>query len=351
MQLFHDVRQAHLAGPTFLTIGNFDGIHLGHRALFRTLQQLAAATQVERASNTSGTEASAEPNVGILTFDPHPLAVLRPELAPPILTTPQERIELVVQMGLNLGVVQPFTHEIAALRAVEFMTLLKRHLGLHTLVVGPDFALGRDRSGDIERLRELGDELDYRLVVVELVERQNASVRSSRIRELLAAGDVAAAAELLGRWYRISGTVMQGDRRGRLLGTPTANLAIPANRFLPADGVYATRTTIRNRVERAGDAAVFYSVTNLGVRPTVDGQQHRVETHLLDFPPTGVSGDLYGETLDVEFVARLRGERRFDGVDALKTQIQTDIAQARQLFAENQTHMAAESQPHVDASQ
>jgi riboflavin kinase/FMN adenylyltransferase len=321
LQLFGDVREAQLDGPTFLTIGNFDGVHLGHQALFRTMQELAAV------------HTAAAAHVGVLTFEPHPLAVLRPEKAPTLLTSPGERMELIAAMGLNLGIIQPFTQEIANLRAVEFMTLLKTHLGLNTLVVGPDFALGRGRSGDIARLRELGRELDYQLVVIDPVHWQEHSVRSSSIRALLREGEVAQAANLLGRFYSVPGQVCDGDRRGRLLGTPTANLQIPAERLLPLDGVYATRTHIRGRDGNGAEIRVFDSVTNLGVRPTVDGQQHRFETHLLDFPPPGESGDLYGQHLVVEFVARLRGERRFQGLDELKAQIQTDIQRAREALA------------------
>lgn len=325
MQLFGDVRQANLAGPTVLTIGNFDGVHLGHQALFRTMLELASS------------QSAAAPHIGILTFDPHPLAVLRPELAPTLLTSPQERIELMANLGLNLGIIQPFTQEIANLRAVEFMTLLKQHVGLTTLVVGPDFALGRGRSGDIPRLREIGSELGYQVVVIEPVHWGEHSVRSSNIRKLLLDGHVAQAAELLGRFYAVSGEVVDGDRRGRLIGTPTANLLVPSNRLLPLDGVYATRTHIRQSDQDAASSAVYESVTNLGVRPTVDGHQHRFETHLLDFPPAGGSGDLYGQTLRVEFVARLRGEQRFPDLDALKNQIAADIEQARQIFSSMQT--------------
>lgn len=170
VQLFTDVRQAELPGPTYLTIGNFDGLHRGHQTLFRTMQQLAAE---------NGTP---DANIGMLTFDPHPLAVLRPELAPPLLTTPQERLQLIAGMGLNLGILQPFTADIANFRAVEFMTLLKEHLGLRMLVVGPDFALGRDRSGNIPRLREIGRELDYQVVSIDPVDWNDHAVRSSHIR-------------------------------------------------------------------------------------------------------------------------------------------------------------------------
>lgn len=344
VQLFTDVRQAQLPGPTFLTIGNFDGVHLGHQTLFRTMQDLAAKRSEEH------------PYIGMLTFDPHPLSVLRPELAPPLLTTPQERIKLIEEMGLNLGILQPFTPEIANLRAVEFMTLLKEHLGLSVLVVGPDFALGRGRSGDIPRLREIGRELGYEVVSIAPVDWGEHSVRSSHIRQLLREGDVAGTAQMLGRRYSVSGTVVTGDQRGRLLGTPTANLSVAAERLLPLDGVYVTLTHVPSApasptpvspTDATGaDGATFASVTNLGVRPTVDGHQHRFETHLLDFPPPGASGDLYGKTLTVEFVERLRGEQRFNGLDELQAQIQRDIDGARKHLAN-----LGLMRPEVDSTQ
>jgi len=323
MQIFNDIRTAHFSRPTVLTIGNFDGVHRGHQTLLARL--LGVAAELDAVG-------------GLITFDPHPLAVLRPEHAPLLLTTPHERLQVAAQLGLGVGVIQPFTPELAAVGPDTFVGWLKQHLNLAALVAGPDFALGRNRSGNLEVLAALGEEMGYRLVVIDPVEWGEHSVRSNAIRALLTQGKVDEAATMLGRPYHATGIVIPGDRRGRTIGTPTANMQLPPNKLWPADGVYATRTYVHQVNKSDGSGPVVYSsVTNLGVRPTVDGTQHRFETHLLDFPdPDGpaelADGDLYGRTLTVEFIARLRGEVRFDGLPALIAQIQRDIEAARQLL-------------------
>jgi riboflavin kinase/FMN adenylyltransferase len=248
------------------------------------------------------------------------------------LTTPQERLALAADLGIDLGVIQPFTAQFAKLGPADFLALLKRHLNMSALVVGPDFALGRNRSGDTTTLRHLGAEFDYALHVVEVVSRQGeAQIRSSAIRAALLHGDVRSAAEMLGRYYAVTGEVVRGDGRGRQLGIPTANLLTPPEKLLPANGVYATLT----HVHRGDGVYTYPSVTNLGIRPTVDGQRRQLESHLLDFPRAGQSDDLYGRTLDLLFVAHLRGEQRFPSLDALVAQIQADIADARRLLPPN----------------
>jgi riboflavin kinase/FMN adenylyltransferase len=324
MQILIDIDQAQLPGPTFLTIGNFDGLHRGHQALLRHLQTLAEDAYRQQ-------RFSARPQTGLVTFEPHPLAVLRPDLPNLLLTTPQERLALAASLGIDLGVIQRFTPALAQLEAHEFMGLLKRHLGLAALVVGPDFALGRNRSGDLDTLRRLGPQLGYELHVVEPVHWHGKPVRSSLIRRALQAGEVAEAADLLGRFYTVTGEVVEGDRRGQQIGIPTANVQPPPEKLLPANGVYATRTY----VQVGAAAQTFASATNLGVRPTVDGLHHRIETHLLNFPPPGHDGNLYGQIVQVEFIEHLRGEQRFSGLDALVAQIHADIAQARQILGQN----------------
>jgi riboflavin kinase/FMN adenylyltransferase len=311
MLTFREIRSAHLERPTVLTVGNFDGVHRGHRALLERVRDLAQEMDAES---------------GLITFDPHPLTVVRPGHVQSLLTTPAERLRLAAQVGLTLGVIQPFTPEIAALGPAVFMGLLKTHFNLAALVVGPDFALGRNRAGDVHLLAALGEEIGYRLVILEPLDWQGKVVRSSAIRVLLDAGQVAEAADLLGRPYHVTGVVVHGDHRGRTIGVPTANLEIAADKHWPANGVYATRTTIHGR------PGSLPGVTNLGVRPTVDGSVRRCETHLLDFPPPDEDGDLYGKTLTVEFLARLRGEQRFSGLPELVAQIQRDMAQARELL-------------------
>ncbi len=321
MLIFTGIKDAHLPGPTYVTIGNFDGLHRGHQAL---LQRLQALTQPPATAGKNPQIPLAQ--TALVTFDPHPLQVLRPQEPHYLLTTPRERLTLAAALGIDVGVLQPFTRAVANLEARQFMQLLKNHLGMVALLVGPDFALGRNRSGDLPALRALGGELGYDLHVLETIHEQGKAVRSTLIRQAVQEGDVPAAAQMLGRNYHLTGIVIPGDQRGRQIGVPTANLQIAPEKLLPANGVYATF------IQAAGATQRWLSVTNLGVRPTVDGLHHRVETHLLDFPPTGTSGDLYGQTLTVEFVARLRGEIRFPNLAALVTQIRADIAQAREIL-------------------
>lgn len=324
MQVLRDVRQIRLAGPTVLTIGNFDGVHLGHQALLdRVLAEAAAYADAHPDAHPQ----AGPVNTALLTFDPHPLAILRPDVPLQLLTTPQERLDLAARQGISVGVLHPFDRETASLPPALFMRLLVDNLGLVCLVTGPDFALGRDRTGDLAALTVLGAELGYTVATMSPFDWRGEAVRSRVIRELLSQGDVERAARRLGRPYTVSGPVVEGDGRGRQIGIPTANVAYAAHKLLPADGVYVTRTRLRE------DGPTFGSVTNVGVRPTVDGHHHKVETHLLNFPPaeTGASGDLYGQTVTVEFLQRLRGEHRFASLDDLISQIRADIEAARRI--------------------
>lgn len=321
MHQYNDIDSAKVVGPTVLTIGNFDGMHRGHQALLQRLRSVAATLDQRHGAPQHQT--------GLVTFDPHPLAVLRPERTQTLLTTPQERLALAADLGIDLGVIQTFTPELARLEPRDFLLLLKQHLGLAVLVVGPDFALGRNRAGDIDTLRQLGAELGYTLHVVEpLTWHGETQVRSSAIRQSLAQGDVQTAADMLGRLYTVAGVVVAGDGRGRQLGIPTANVQTAPEKLLPADGVYATLA----QVQSPGGVETYASVTNLGMRPTVGGHERRLETHLLDFPAPGRSNDLYGQTLTLVLIARLRGEQRFPNLDALVSQIHTDIAEARAIL-------------------
>lgn len=312
-------------GPTFLTIGNFDGVHLGHQALLRGLQTEAAAH-------------SPPAKTALLTFDPHPLAILRPHVPLQLLTTPEERLQLLAPFGLDLGIIQPFDQALARLKPEQFMRLLVERLGLVRLVVGPDFALGRARAGTVAVLHALGTQLGYGVSVtplVELVAGTSGEVRSHQIRQLLREGNVRAASQMLGRPYRVMGIVEEGERRGRTIGVPTANIRPLPQRLLPADGVYATWAYLQDEQddkqdENAGLARA--SVTNIGTRPTVDGRQHRVETHLLDFPGPGEPSQLYGQQVAVSFVSRLRAEQRFDSLADLLAQIRRDILATRSVL-------------------
>jgi len=313
MRIFRDLREATLPGPTFLTIGNFDGLHRGHQMLLARLRQNALARSASAA---------------ILTFQPHPLTVLRPNVPLELLTTPEERLGLAAPLGIDVGILQPFTSAFAQLEPGEFLQLLITHLGLAGLTVGPDFALGRNRSGNLDALGALGREMGFVLDVVQPVVLAGEEVRSFTIRQALGRGQVEQAAAMLGRNYTVSGVVVRGDQRGRTIGIPTANLRVAADRLLPADGVYATWAWI-------GDPATtprLAGVTNIGTRPTVGGTDRRVECHLFDFPSRDQSGDLYGQSVTLAFVQRLRPEERFANLDSLIAQIQRDIATAQAIL-------------------
>jgi riboflavin kinase/FMN adenylyltransferase len=292
---------------TVVTIGNFDGVHLGHRAILSRVVQRAGELEAQAVA---------------ITFEPHPLKVLRPEMALPLLTTPDQKLNLLSSCGLDAVVVLAFTHELAALPARDFVKeYFCQRLRVREVVVGHDYRFGRGREGDIDLLTEMGKHHGFTVQVVWAVEAEGAVVSSSLIRALLRLGKVLEADRLLGRPYGVAGQVVQGKGRGaKLLGVPTANLR-PANELLPASGIYAVRV-------RRG-AEILPGVANIGTCPTFDNQDLSLEVHLLEF-----NGDLYGENLEVQFVARLREEQRFSSIEALAAQIQADIAQARQALSE-----------------
>jgi riboflavin kinase/FMN adenylyltransferase len=291
--------------PTVLTIGVFDGIHRGHQQLIGSVVQRARALGCQSA---------------VLTFDPHPDVVVRPDQPRPLLTSLELRAEQIAALGVDLLIVMPFTPELMALSARDFMLHVWDALALRELWVGWDFALGRKREGDRRRLMEIGHELGYTVHPFERFSLGHEVISSSRIRALLVEGDVTKAAALLGRPFAIQGEVVSGDRRGRMIGFPTANIAVPDSQVTPGNGVYVCRAT---RAE-----ATYGAVTNVGVRPTFDGTRRTVEAYLLDF-----AEDIYGQTLRLEFLHRLRGERKFDGVAALVAQITQDVAEARAWLA------------------
>jgi riboflavin kinase/FMN adenylyltransferase len=255
-----------------------------------------------------------------VTFDPHPLKLLRPEMDLPLLTTPAQKLELLKGCGLDAVVVLPFTRELAALSARDFVSgYFCERLRVREVVIGHDYRFGRGREGNVDLLREMGQVCGFTVQVVWAVESDEAVVSSSLIRALLRLGKVVEARRLLGRPYGVVGQVVRGKGRGaKLLGVPTANIR-PLNELLPASGIYAVRV-------RRG-AEILPGVANIGTCPTFDGCEFSLEVHLLEF-----DGDLYGEDLGVDFVARLREERRFSSVEALAAQIHADIAAARQIL-------------------
>jgi len=293
--------------PYALTIGVFDGIHLGHQYLIQQTAQAARAV---------------DGKAGLVTFWPHPLEVLRPTLEVRYLTLLEEKLARLERLGtVDLVIVMPFTPALSLMPARDFLDLLRRHLNVRVVLEGADFKLGHNREGDMAYLSAYGQEHGVAVQTVELSQADHARISSTRIRLLLGEGSVVEAAALLGRPYSVSGVVVQGDQRGRLLGFPTANLEIDAKKTLPADGVYAVLARVGNEI--------FQGVANNGVRPTVDGTRHLTEVYLLD-----VARDLYGKVLEIDFIARLREERRFAGIEALKAQIAADVQQARLVLSQ-----------------
>lgn len=289
-----------------LTLGNFDGVHLGHQTII--------ARAVARARAIGGQAVA-------LTFEPHPLAVLAPERAPALLQTLHDRLVLVRALGIDVAVLQRFTMRFAAQEPDAFVTdFLLPHLDLRHVVVGYNVTFGRNRAGTDETLRALGARHGFGVDVVGPVDVGGDHVSSSKLRTLLQAGDVRAAGRLLGRPHALRGRVIVGDRRGRTLGFPTANLYVRDHLLLPPDGVYAVRV--------ATPAGEHDGVLNIGIRPTFGGRRRTIEAHLLDF-----AGDLYRQWLVVRLIERLRGETKFAGPEALRSAIAADVAAARHVLA------------------
>jgi riboflavin kinase/FMN adenylyltransferase len=304
MQIYWSLQDLHLQ-DVWLTIGSFDGVHRGHQAIVKRL--------------TAGARAAGAPAV-VLTFHPHPAVVLRARQGPYYLTSPQERADLLGELGVDVVVIHPFNHEVSNLTAREFVIRLHAHLDLKRLCVGHDFALGHNREGDLPTLEKLGGEFGYRLEVIGPISLSDQEISSSQIRSALLEGEVEKAAVLLGRAYEVQGLVVHGDGRGKQIGIPTANLDVWSERLLPKTGVYACLAQVGENQVKA--------VTNVGVRPTFTAAPlPLVETHLLDY-----EADLYQEEISLSFIARLRDEKRFSGVPALVAQIQKDIQCAREIL-------------------
>ncbi|QDT16008.1 bifunctional riboflavin kinase/FAD synthetase [Alienimonas californiensis] len=286
-----------------LSVGNFDGVHRGHAAILSELKRLATKRGV--------------PAVAV-TFDPHPVAVLRPEFAPALLTTHDRRAELLRAGGADAVVRLPVDRNLLAHSAGQFFErVLLGAFGAVGVVEGGDFRFGKDRVGDVSTLRRWGRPHGWTVETVDAVSIDDAPVSSSRIRALIAEGELTAANRLLGRPHRLAGTVVTGEGRGRTLGFPTANLS-ELDVLPPAPGVYAGRTTV--------DGVTYPVALHLGPRPTFDAGPPTAEAHLLDF-----QGDLYGRRLAVELLDRVRGVRAFADADELKRQVRADVAKTRQL--------------------
>lgn len=303
-------------GPSVVTIGNFDGVHRGHVAV---LTRLVADARREAAHAVA------------ITFDPHPLAVLYPERAPAQLTGLPDKLDLLAGTGLDAVLVMEFTRELASWEPERFVReALVEALGAATVVVGRDTRFGRRNSGDVDTLRKLGEELGFRTEVIDDLGGADEAHPSGRrwsstwARELITSGDVATAAEVLGRPHRVVGTVVHGDHRGRELGFPTANLSQDATGLVPADGVYAGRL-VRLGLAETDPEYRLPAAISIGTNPTFDGAFRRVEAYVLDRTDL----DLYGEPVAVEFVRLLRPTLKFDGIEALIAQMTADVDETR----------------------
>ena len=292
----------HLPNGSTVTVGSFDGVHLGHQAVLREIDRRARAA--DRASV-------------LVTFDPHPLEVVNPGAAPPLLTTGPERLEILVLSPLDYVLLVRFDRHLAGLTPEEFVReVLLERCALRELVIGHDHGFGRGRSGDVDTLRRLGTSHGFEVDVVPPVDFGGQHVSSSRIRRAVAGGDLTTAGAMLGRRYGVVGRVGEGERRGRLLGVPTINLSeLSPRKLLPPDGVYAVR------VEWRGGSAG--GMMNQGPRPTFQDGRRILEAHIFDF-----EGDLYGEWVRIEWIERLRDIQRFGSVDQLTRQLEQDRARA-----------------------
>jgi len=305
MKIFHGTENAKILRPTVLTLGVFDGLHLGHQRIMQTV--------VERARETKSVPTA-------ITFDPHPRAVLFPENTPPLLQTLDQRLAAFEVLGIEQAIVIAFNEGFANQNAENFLSeVIHDRLQSKEVYLGKGFAFGKNRGGNIELLRKMSQELGFFADEVGEVSLRGRRISSSKIRELLADGRVNRARAMLGRPYGIEGQIIRGDRRGRTIGFPTANLK-PKNRVIPKYGVYATANLIENKWRR--------SITNVGVRPTFDGDKEpSIESYIFDF-----DGDLYGDVLRVRFLHRIRDERKFDGIEELKAQIKKDSNRALDYF-------------------
>ncbi len=292
--------------PCALTVGVFDGVHLGHRHLIDALKARAAQRGLASA---------------VVTLHPDPVQVLRPDLRVAYVTSLEERIELLRATGVDAVAPLTFTSEVAELSAHDFVRLLHETLDMRFLLMGPDHAFGRGREGTPQRVAEIGAELGFDLdTLPQPLEGTSGAVSSTSIRRALADGDMELAARLLGRPFAVRGPVVRGNERGRTIGFPTANIAVTPDRALPAYGVYVTRAHVGGRT--------YPSATNIGVNPTFDDARPSIETYIHDF-----EGDQYGRELRVEVLHRLRGETKFESIEALVASIAADAQAARDYFA------------------
>jgi riboflavin kinase/FMN adenylyltransferase len=304
MQVEEELARFSSKQDMLLTIGVFDGVHLGHRYLISQLKELARKQGLAS---------------GVVTFRQHPQEVLSPQTKLPFLTEIAQRTKLLKDEGVEVIIPLSFTHELAQLSPRQFLGLLEKHLRMRGLVIGPDFALGQNREGNTTALRQLGQEMGFSVTVVPPLIRNGEVVSSTAIRKALAEGDMKRVQNLVGRPFRLHGRVTTGARRGTELGFPTANLDTSPQQALPAEGVYVSQAHI--------DGQAYPAMTNIGQRPTFGGGERLVEVYLLDY-----HGDLYGQELAVDIIERLRDEKKFDTPEELKKQIAEDVKQGKAIL-------------------
>ncbi len=306
------IRDLNIIDPPFrsavVTIGNFDGVHIGHQALLHEV--------VETADRLNGKAVA-------ITFEPHPMRVLNPDGHPALITLFEQKSELIRAAGIDVLLAIPFTRQFAGIPARDFVAdVLVKRIGMTAIVIGKDYAFGKNREGNIDRLKEWGAELGYCVHVVDWIQGpQNGGLRisSTKIRELIVDGDMDRANKLLGRHYQVRGEVAHGrNRGGRLLGFPTANITLQ-DELCPKTGVYAVTVEV--------DRALHQGVANIGYSPTFDDHVFTIEVHLLDF-----DRNIYGKKIRVNFIERLRDEIRFSGLDQLSEQIKLDVLKAREIL-------------------
>ena len=306
MKIIYDLKELKkpLNHPV-LTIGNFDGVHRGHLALFDKVKKIAKAINGQSA---------------VMTFEPHPIKVMKPGNGPPLITPINQKLKLIVDVGIDVIFCIPFTTQFASISAQDFVrNILVDIIGIREIVVGYDYTFGSKRLGDIKLLREMGNELGFKVHVMEPIHLNSTLVSSTYIRDLVREGNLAEAKRMLGRDYQISGIVTKGaDRGGKILGFPTANM-MPVDELIPKNGVYAVLVEM--------EEGSFYGVCNIGHNPTFGHNPRSIETHLLHF-----NRNILGKELTVKFLHRLRDEKTFKGKDELADQIRQDVKKARELF-------------------
>jgi riboflavin kinase/FMN adenylyltransferase len=307
MKIYSHIDEFRAVKNAVVTTGTFDGVHIGHQQIIRRLKETAVRIGGETV---------------LLTFFPHPRMVLFPDRKQLLLNTQEEKARLLEKAGIDHLIVHPFTREFSMLSSKDFIEdILVRKLGTRMLVIGHDHHFGRNREGSFDHLRQFGPVYGFDVEEIPAKEVENMNVSSTRIRNAIEAGDVSTARSFLGYNYLLEGTVVKGRQLGRTIGFPTANILVTdSNKMVPADGVYAVK------VERKGESLV--GMLNIGMRPTVDGKFRTIEVNILDF-----EADLYGESLILEFVKRIRDEKKFDGLEALKQQLANDRQATRDVFS------------------